>query len=201
MNMKLKNKPKLLGLDVSTKCTGFALFDISGNELLELTHFSPQIKPKPENSIELLLKKTDAFRKHLENYKDMGIVKVVIEEPLLNSNNAYTVGSLLRYNSMLTMICYQVLGIVPDFISTYNARKYAFPDLMGENNKGTKVLFGGFPKDINKKQIIWEHVNELFPEIEWLYSKNDTLKKENYDMADAVTAAIGYVNMSKLNLK
>lgn len=200
MNMKLKNKPKILGLDVSTKCTGFAIFDITGSELLELTHFSPKIKPKPEDKIEELLKKTDAFRKHLENYKDMGIVKVVIEEPLLNSNNAYTVGTLLRYNSMLTMICYQVLGIVPNFISTYNARKFAFPDLVGENKTGKKVLFGGYPKDIDKKQIIWEHVDELFPNIQWLYTRNSTLKKENYDMADAVTAAIGYINMTKLNL-
>lgn len=200
MNMKLKNKPKILGLDVSTKTTGFAIFDISGNELLELTHFSPKIKPKPEDKIEELLKKADAFSKHLKNYKDMGIVKVVIEEPLLNSNNAYTVGTLLRYNSMLTMICYQELGIVPDMISTYNARKHAFPDLVGPNKSGKKVLFGGYPKDINKKHIIWEHVNELFPEIEWLYTRNNTLKKENYDMADAVTAAIGYINMTKLNL-
>ena len=34
------------------------------------------------------MKKADAFKKHLEGYKDMGIVKVIIEEPLLNSNNA-----------------------------------------------------------------------------------------------------------------
>ena len=45
--IKLKNKPKILGLDISTKVIGFALFDISGSKLLELTHFSPKIKPQP----------------------------------------------------------------------------------------------------------------------------------------------------------
>lgn len=200
MNMKLRNKPKILGLDVSTKTTGFAIFDMAGNELLELTHFSPKIKPKPEDKIEELLKKSDAFKTHLMGYKDVGIVKVVIEEPLLNSNNAYTVGTLLRYNSMLVKDCYEVLGIVPTFISTYNARKYAFPSLMGENKSGKTVLFGGMPKDIDKKKIIWDQVNELFPEVEWLYTRNDTLKKENFDMADAVTAALGHINMTKLDL-
>lgn len=197
MSIKLKNKPKILGLDISTKTIGFALFDINGSNLLELTHFSPKIKPQPEDKIEELLKKADAFKKHLENYKDMGIIKVIIEEPLLNSNNAYTIGTLLRYNSMILKCCYDILGVVPTFISTYNARKFAFPDLVGENKTGKHVLFGGYAKDIDKKQVIWDHVNTLFPDIEWLYTKTKTLKKENFDMSDAVTCVIGYINMAK----
>ena len=196
-----RNKPKILGLDISTKTTGFALFDINGSELLELTHFSPKIKPQPEDKLEELLKKADAFRSHVEKYKNMGIVKVVIEEPLLNSNNIYTVQTLLRYNTMICMIIYELLGIVPVFISTYNSRKFAFPDLVGLNDKGKKVLFGGYPKDIDKKQVIWDHVNGLFPEIEWLYDKKNKLKKECFDMSDSVCCVIGYINMVKLDLK
>ncbi|MEN6292543.1 MAG: hypothetical protein ABFD07_11090, partial [Methanobacterium sp.] len=134
---------------------------------------------------------------HLENYKDLGIIKVIIEEPLLNSNNAYTIGTLLRYNSMILKCCYDILGVVPTFISTYNARRFAFPDLVGESKSGKAVLFGGYPKDIDKKQVIWDHVNALFPDIEWLYTKTKTLKKENFDMSDAVTCVIGYINMTK----
>jgi hypothetical protein len=198
---KFKNSPKILGLDISTKVTGFALFDINSSKLLELTHFSPKIKPQPEDKIEEMLKKADAFKKHLENYKDVGITKIVIEEPLLNSNNIYTVGTLLRYNTMILKCCYDMLGIVPTFISTYNARKFAFPSLVGLNDKGKNVLFGGLPKDIDKKHIIWENVNSLCPEVEWLYGKTGQLKKENYDMSDAVTCIIGYVNMQKNGLK
>ena len=141
MTTKLKNAPKILGLDISTKTTGWALFDINSSKLLELTHFSPKIKPHPEDKIEEMLKKADAFREHLENYKDVGITKIVIEEPLLNSNNIYTVGTLLRYNTMILKCCYDMLGIVPTFISTYNARKFAFPSLVGLNDKGKNVLF------------------------------------------------------------
>jgi hypothetical protein len=194
---KFKKKPKILGLDISKKTIGWALFDINESKLLELTHFSPKIKPQPEDKIEELIKKADAFKKHLEGYKDIGITRIIIEEPLLNSNNVYTVGTLLRYNSMVLKCCYDILGIVPTFISTYNARKFAFPDLVGKNDKGKNVLFGGYPKDIDKKHVIWEHVNAVCPEVKWLFGKNGNLKKENYDMSDAATAVIGYVNMIK----
>lgn len=198
MNIKIKKQtPKILGLDVSTKTIGWALFDITGSELLELTHFTPKIKPLPEDKIEVLLKKASAFEKKLMEYKNMGITKIIIEEPLLNSNNRNTVGTLLRYNSMVLKSCYDVFGIVPTFISTYNARKYAFPDLVGLNVKGRNVLFGGYPKDIDKKHVVWEHVNDVCPEVKWLYNRNGNLKKENYDMSDAATAVIGYINMIK----
>lgn len=198
MDVKFKNKPKILGLDISTKTIGWAIFDISGSNLLELTHFSPKIKPQPEEKMEELLKKADAFKKRLEEYKDVGIVRVIIEEPLLNSNNIYTVSTLIRYNTMILKSVYDVLGIIPTFISTYNARKFAFPDLVNPNDKGKNVLFGGYPKDIDKKHIIWEHVNAVCPEVTWIYGKTGSLKKECYDMSDAAAAVIGFVNMNKL---
>ena len=55
--MEIKNSPKVLGLDVSTKTIGWALFDYSSKELLELTHFSPKVKPKKEDKIEEMLVK------------------------------------------------------------------------------------------------------------------------------------------------
>ena len=38
MSKTLKESPKVLGLDVSTRTIGWALFDIQSKELLELTH-------------------------------------------------------------------------------------------------------------------------------------------------------------------
>ena len=198
MNIKMKNAPKILGLDISTKTIGWALFDINSSKLLELSHFSPKIKPQPEDKIEELIKKADAFKEHLQKYKNIGISKVVIEEPLLQSNNIYTVGTLLRYNTLILRACYDELGILPTFISTYNARKFAFPNLVSLNDKGKNVLFGGLPKTIDKKHIIWQNVNAVCPEVEWLYGRNGQLRKENYDMSDAATAVIGFVNMQKI---
>ena len=189
----MKTTPKVLGLDISTKTIGWALFEYNNQELLELTHVSPVIKPKPEYKIEEILYKVDAFEEKLKNYKDLGIKKVVIEEPLLNSNNLWTVGTLLRYNSMISRSLYNILNIVPSYISTYNSRKYAWPDLVRENNKGKMVLFGGLPKTIDKKEIIWKKVSNAEPQITWLYTRNNTLKKECYDQADAYTCVLGYM--------
>jgi hypothetical protein len=195
--LKLRNKPKILGLDVSSKTIGWAIFDMNNSTLLEASHFSPKIKPEPEDKIEILIRKAEAFKHHLEKYKDYGIVRIVIEEPLLNSNNIYTVGTLIRYNSMILKECWDIFGIVPSFISTYNARKYAFPDLFRDNGKGKVVLFGGFPHDTDKKMVIWEHVNAVCPEVNWIYDKNGKLKKENFDISDSITCIIGYINMIK----
>jgi len=194
----LKNSPKVLGLDISTKTIGWSLFDIQTKELLELTHFSPVIKPKPEDKIEELILKVNVFEEKLQGYSKLGITKVVIEEPLLNSNNIWTVGTLLRYNSMITKSIYDILGIVPCFISTYNSRKCAWPDLVQENDKGKKVLFGGLPKDIDKKEIIWKKVSNKEPQITWLYTKNNTLKKECFDMSDAYTCVVGYMKQESI---
>jgi hypothetical protein len=193
-----QNNPKVLGLDVSTKTIGWALFDMRTQELLELTHISPRPKMKTENKIEELLSKAEVFKTKLEEYKNLGITKVVIEEPLLNSNNIYTVQTLLRYNSFVTKNIYDVLGLVPEFISTYNSRKYAFPQLLQINDKGKMVLFGGLPKDADKKHIIWDLVAKREPQITWQYTRNNTLKKENYDQTDAYCAVLGHMKSEKI---
>jgi hypothetical protein len=196
-NMR-KDSPKVLGLDVSTKTIGWSLFDIQNKELLELTHISPVPKPKVEDKIEELILKSNIFRQKLEEYAGMGIKYVVIEEPLLNSNNVYTVGTLMRFNTLVCKEVYDILGVVPHFISTYNSRKFAFPELVQENDKGKFVLFGGLPKTIDKKNIIWDLVAKREPQITWQYTKNSTLKKENFDMTDAYTCALGYMKMKEI---
>ena len=193
-----KDSPKVLGLDVSTKTIGWSLFDIETGNLLELTHISPVPKPKVENKIEELLLKGKIFREKLQSYVGMGIQYVVIEEPLLNSNNVYTVSTLMRFNTLICKEVYDVLGVVPEFISTYNSRKFAFPHLVQENDKGKFVLFGGQPKDIDKKQVIWDLVAKREPQITWNYTKNNPLKKENFDQTDAYCAALGFMKMKEI---
>lgn len=192
-----EDSPKVLGLDISTKTIGWALFDIGTKNLLELTHVSP--RPKDiEDKMEELILKAIIFRNKLQEYVGLGINKVVIEEPLLNSNNIWTVGTLIRYNTLICKEVYDVLGIVPEFISTYNSRKFAFPHLVQKNDKNKFVLFGGYPKDIDKKVIIWELVAKREPQITWQYTKNNTLKKENYDQTDAYCAVLGYMKSNEI---
>jgi len=199
---------RVLGLDVSTKTIGISLFEDDGNsgKLQMLTHITPKVKPIPQDNIELLIKKAQIFQfEFLEKYSDIDITRVIIEEPLLRSNNVNTVATLLRFNGMICRSVYEVLNIVPEFISSYDARKYAFPELMEirkSNKKGEPysekeiegkqpVLFGGYSWDVDKKQVIWEKVNEKEPQVVWLYDRHQRLSKENFDMTDAYACVLG----------
>jgi RNase H-fold protein (predicted Holliday junction resolvase) len=96
-----QKSPKILGLDVSTSTIGWALFDIESKELLELTHVSPKTKGKEDNKMKELFLKSEIFKTKLLDYKNLNITEVVIEEPLLNSNNVYTVQTLMRFNTLI----------------------------------------------------------------------------------------------------
>ena len=200
MAKNIKNSPKVLGLDISTRTIGWALFDIQTQELLELTHISPRpkIDKGDDDKLKELILKSEIIGEKLKQYVNLGIVRVVIEEPLLNSNNVYTIQTLLRFNSFVFKEIYNILGIMPEFISTYNSRKFAFPELVQENDKKKHVLFGGLPKDIDKKMIIWEKVAKREPQITWQYTKNNTLKKENFDQTDAYTCVLGFMRLKEI---
>jgi hypothetical protein len=210
-----KESEYVLGLDVSTKTIGIALYKNLGNkgELTLLTHVTPKIKPVPPTKTQELFEKCNIFEvEFLNKYKDLNITKVIIEEPLLRSNNVNTVGTLLRFNGMISRSVYQKLGIVPDFISSFDARAYAFPELMAirtHNKKGVKypekeiqkkinedqrTLFGAYDWEADKKTIVWEKVANLYPQINWMYTRNHTLSKENFDMTDGACAVLGFMN-------
>lgn len=208
--MKTKENGLILGLDVSTSCIGISLIEDKGTygKLELLHHVTPIVKPKPESKMQELFEKARIFEKEfLDKYADVGITKVIIEEPLLRSNNVNTVATLLRFNGMISRAVYDTLGIVPEYISSYDARCYGFPELMAVrtiNRKGESytekeiakknpVLFGAYDDNVDKKTVVWELVADMEPQITWIYDKKGKLKKENFDMTDAFTACLGFM--------
>jgi hypothetical protein len=215
MNMKNNKNGLILGLDVSTKTIGIALFDDDGGKgkLKLLHHVTPKVKPQPESKMEELFEKASIFEhEFLNKYVDMDITRVIIEEPLLRSNNVNTVATLLRFNGMVSRSVYDTLKVVPEYISSYDSRAFAYPELMQvrtHNKKGEKysdkeiakakaVLFGGYDFEVDKKMVVWEKVADLEPQITWLYDTKGILKKENFDMTDAYTAVLGYMHKEGL---
>lgn len=215
--MNKEGKEIYLGLDVSTACIGISIIVDDGSDygkIIELTHISPKVSSKIKGIEQLFLKKK-IFEEFLIKYKDLGIDHVVIEEPLLRSNNVNTVSTLLRFNGMVSDCVYNILGIVPNYISSYDAREYSFPELMsirkyGKDEKQYEyskihkeikdcklVLFGGYPWTIDKKTVIQGKVADVFPDIEWLYNKKEELKKENFDACDAYVAVLGFMNRKR----
>jgi len=211
--MSKKENDLILGLDVSTSTIGISLFEDMGEygKIKFLKHVTPKVKPKPESKIEELVKKVQIFEdEFLEVYKTLNITKVIIEEPLLRSNNIYTVATLLKFNGMISNSVYRILGVTPEFISSYDARCYAFPELMevrthtkkgkpypeSQLKKKKPTLFGGYSGDVDKKLVVWEKVADLEPQIIWKYTRNKTLSPISFDMSDAYIAVHGFMKMN-----
>ena len=214
--MENKNRV-ILGLDVSTVCIGVCLLEDDGSEygkILELTHINPKV-PKNAKEIEKLFLKKKIFQEFIQKYKEIGVTDVIIEEPLLRSNNLNTVVTLLRFNGMISDCIYNELGIIPYYISSYDARKYSFPELMAIRKYGKDekqydytrihkevkdcklVLFGSYPWTIDKKSVMQQKVSDIFPNIEWIYNKKGELKKENFDAVDSYICLLGWLNKER----
>lgn len=208
--MENEVKNLILGLDISTKCIGISLFEENNGtgDLKLLKYVSPKVKPEPKSKMEELFEKAKIFEKEfLNDYVNVGITKVIIEEPLLQSNNVNTVATLLRFNGMIARSIYETIGVVPEFISSYDARKYGFPQLMSirtikkdgtpklekEIKNAKPTLFGSYDIDVDKKMVIWELVADLEPQITWFYDKKNKLIKENFDMTDSYVSVIGFM--------
>lgn len=205
----------ILGLDISTRCIGVCLYLHKQNdmgEVISMTHIEPKVSSKIHGMEAMFLKKDIFEKEYLMELKGKNIDKVIIEEPLLSSNNANTVASLLRFNGMISDSVFRTLNIIPEYISSYDARKYAFPELMSirqfdkEGNKydikaihnaiqnEKLTLFASYPWDADKKYIMWNKVMELYPNIEWLYGKNGELIKQNFDANDALITCLAFSN-------
>lgn len=216
--MEEENKIRIiLGIDISTACLGVSLAKYDGKdvEILKISHVKPKVSRNIKGTETLFLKAKQFKEQFIEQYKDIGLTDIVIEEPLPNSQNNNTVTTLLRFNGMISQSIYEATGIVPQYISSYDARKYAFPELMAIrkfNKKGEQydvkkirkslknnelVLFGNYPFDCEKKHIIWNKISELFPDIQWEYNNRGELKTENFDASDSLVCVLGYINKEK----
>ena len=150
----------------------------------------------------------------------MGITDCIIESPLnyaTGNSSAKTVSQLLQFNGLLSEAVYRILGLVPNYLSSYDARMLSFPSLLSlrKFNKNGEiypishykkalkdnqlVLFGTYPFDCDKKSVMMDMVNESYPDIkiQWTVDDNGNIKKENYDMCDSLVCALAYINQKR----
>lgn len=195
-------------LDISTTNVGSALWDSKG-KLIELKHLSLNIDK--DILVEFRdLHKADLFKEYCLNYKNRiekelnGKIKhVFVEAPLQNTpKNINTTSLLLGFNGIARYVLYQIFSFEPEKITVHEARKLFCPELV----KTTKTRKGeiketlSFPQAYKKekKLYIWEKVAKLEPQIEWFYTRNDTLKSMCYDMTDSY--AVGVAGLKKLGI-
>ena len=194
-------------LDVSTTNIGCSLWNDKG-KLIELKHLG--LKNDKESAVEDRdINKADVFkefcityRNRIENDLNGEMVHIFIEAPLQNTpKNINTTALLLGFNGIARYVIYEVFGIIPTKISVYESRKSFCPELVKTTfRKGEKIETMSFPEKYlkDKKLYIWEKVAKLEPQIEWFYTKNDTLKDMCFDMSDSY--CVGFAGLKSLGV-
>jgi hypothetical protein len=198
-----------ISLDVSTTNVGMAVWNSDG-KLVELKHLELKIDRKIQAE-DRYIYKANLLRDYLVKYrsyieKDLkGTVEdVFIEAPLSNTpKNINTTAMLLGFNGITCYKIYEIFNIIPKKISVYDSRCIFCPEFINETKKrdGTIKKTLSFPKgwkNKEKKEYIREKVEKLEPQIEWFYTRNNTIKDSSYDMSDAY--AVGYAGLKVYEL-
>jgi len=160
----------ILGLDISTTCTGVTILDYAGKVILNTywKHKGDDVYDKITDIIQSI--------KDLNTYP---ITAVYIEENLQSFRSGFssasTILSLAKFNGTFSFLIYKYLSIKPKHISVGTARKTC----------GIKVI-KGIPA---KQQVMdWMLLNQTW--FKPSKKKNsENLKDHYYDMADSYVLA------------
>ena len=179
----------ILGLDISTSCTGWCVLDSSGN-LIDMG----MIGLAKKKSVYLKADCTRAVLKEIQSsYK---IEKVYIEENLQSFrtgfSSAKTLSTLARFNGIVSFISYETFGIEPVHINVNSARKSLGIKLVRKKD-------GGRP---TKDQVLdWVQLNTVFS---WPIKKLKSGPRKGeeindpgcFDMADAYVISLAGMKMN-----
>ena len=163
----------ILGLDVSTFCTGFSIWNLEKDKL-EKAGFIPL--KKLDNWVE----KVDEVCYTLEEIKkDIGSITHVAIEDILQKfiagkSNIKTIITLAGFNYVIQRKCYEIYNITPVLYNVLRARNLADCSV---------------PRGVKSKNFILRRVCELHPEIKNqlpLMKTKPEFAKEAFDVADAI---------------
>jgi hypothetical protein len=192
-------------LDISTTNVGCSLWNDKG-KLIELKHLA--LKTDKETSVDDRdINKADVFKEYciayknrIENELNGEITNIFVEAPLQNTpKNINTTALLLGFNGIARYVLYEVFNLMPFKISVYDSRKLFCPELVKVSNKKNRktgkierIETVSFPEKYikEKKLYIWEKVAILEPQIEWFYTKNNTLKDMCFDLSDSYCVGV-----------
>lgn len=165
---------KILGLDISTSCTGYAVIESLTGRCIEIGYFQL-------DKCDDFFEKCALFREGLRDVRQrhIQINLICIEENLQafrpGMSSAKTINTLARFNGAASLIACEELKIKPTFLNAISAR----------SSLGIKI---DKKSDVSTKQQIFDAVKPNL-DIEWPTTKTGNYKTSCFDMADAYVLA------------
>ena len=174
----------ILGLDISSSITGFALVDAESKELLLYDHVDLRKK-------KCVFEKAEYVKQYITQIKEsVNISHIYIEQPFTFFNSggstAKTMAILQKFNGIVSWLCWDLLKIKPIYIGATQARK-AY---------GIKV-----PRGKKAKSVVLEHILKNENKFTIEYTRHGNPKTESYDRADAIVIAKAGAILEKQNEK
>ena len=177
----------ILGVDVSTSITGFAV--VSDGQLLYYDSIDlRRHKNIFDKTIAIKEKILDLYEMYQLNNDDSALAgfgdskypikHIYVEQPFTFFNSggssAKTMAALQKFNGIVSWLLFEVFEIRPEYIGATSARKQV----------GIKV-----PRGQKAKQVVLEHLLDTEPAFTIEYTRHGNPKPESYDRADAIVIA------------
>ena len=174
----------ILGVDVSTSITGFAI--VTDNVLVYYDSIDlRKYKGFFAKTIAIKEKILDIFEMYqLNNDDKLGgesefpIQHIYIEQSLHmfmgGRSSAKTLSTLTRFNGVVAWLLFEMFEIEPEFIGASSARKQV----------GIKV-----PRGEKAKQVVLKYLLDNEPTFKIQYTSKGNPKPESFDRADAIIIA------------
>ena len=164
----------ILGLDISTSITGYAVVDLD-EKLIKIDSWDMRNKKDFPDFYSKVLHCLEGL-KYISNHYAIDHIFI---EPALNmfmmgKSSSHTISTLIKFNGILSWLCFEEFGIKPEYIPAASARKKC--GITIKRGQKAKEMVMKFLLD-NEKDFIVE------------CTKHGNPKPQYYDQADAIVMA------------
>ena len=177
----LNSTSKVLGLDISTSCTGVCILDQDG-KLILLDNI------RLDNCEGFFQKCAKVYAYMTALLTAHNITHVFIEQDMQafrpGLSSASTINTLARFNGAVTFITYQIFKVQPTLINVTNARSVV----------GLKIDHRDKTKSTKQKVFEWVQPQIVF---DWPMKKTGAVKTSAYDMSDAYVISRAGIELTK----
>lgn len=166
----------ILGIDVSTSITGYAVIDDSGKLVLSKS-CDTRNKKKYPTIYDVIDENENVLKSIKENFD---ITEVFIEDNLLafssGFSSAKTIVKLAKINALMCYKAKEVFGMYPEPLKANQARKLADIKL----NRSS---------ELSNKEQTHKIITEREPDFVWQETHAGNPKPESFDRSDAIVIA------------